>query len=499
MKVRFTAEIIDENGNVVGKRTSEESGIPSMEEFDLSTKDGFLRDFDSLEKTILKARNQIGADIADEILDSTLKKNSRSHNQERNTEVESELGRIPVCVLDNMAQSIQPKERICSIGYLKLSSKLCTKLSYRDAAGMINLFQHRDDCEAVKLRTLSDCMDRTGSRISDFLMETSEKILKMYGFDGETGCPLEGACLSPNIISTSIPEKTEADRQALDSMIDTINESREEKIPFKAAQLDMECGPSECVYVSIDDIGVKHQKESRRPDDEKAGKYVENTVVHIQHGEGDYVLTACGMKNAMKSLLAFLIFNGLLQYRLVFFTDGAVNIKSSIEEMFSFHPYTVILDWYHLKKKCQELLSMAVKGREVRNRTLEKLLRILWTGDVKSAVSYLESLPVSEIKNQKWLDEQVSYLKRKESSITCYAVRAKLGLRNSSNPVEKENDILVAQRQKHNGMSWSKHGSSALAAIEMIYQNGYEDEWFRHGQISFVMPKKETEPLDLCA
>ena len=41
MKVKFTAEIIDDNGNVVGKRTSEEEGIPSMEEFDLSTRDGF--------------------------------------------------------------------------------------------------------------------------------------------------------------------------------------------------------------------------------------------------------------------------------------------------------------------------------------------------------------------------------------------------------------------------------------------------------------------------
>ena len=54
-------------------------------------------------------------------------------------------------------------------------------------------------------------------------------------------------------------------------------------------------------------------------------------------------------------MLAFLIFNGLLRNRLVFFTDGARNIKSSIEEMFSFHPYTVILDWYHLKKKCHSL------------------------------------------------------------------------------------------------------------------------------------------------
>ncbi len=142
---------------------------------------------------------------------------------------------------------------------------------------------------------------------------------------------------------------------------------------------------------------------------------------------------------------------------------------------------------------------MAVKGKDMRNKTLEKLLRILWVGDVKNAVSYLESLPSPVIKNQKWLDEQINYLKRKESSITCYAVRAGLGLRNSSNPVEKENDMLVAQRQKHNGMSWSKHGSSALTAIEMVYQNNYEDIWFRQGQISFIMPQKGTNPLDLCA
>lgn len=45
-----------------------------MEEFDLSTRDGFLRDFDLLEKAVLKARNQIGADITDELLDGTLKK-----------------------------------------------------------------------------------------------------------------------------------------------------------------------------------------------------------------------------------------------------------------------------------------------------------------------------------------------------------------------------------------------------------------------------------------
>jgi len=401
--------------------------------------------------------------------------------------------------MDELAQSIQPKERLYSNGCRDLSCKLCTKLSYRDAAEMLNRFQHRDASQTMKLRTLSDCMERMGSQISEELEKTTGSVLKMYGLDTETGLPVEGVCLSPSITDPIIPEKTEADIQAVSSVIDAANMFRDEKIPFTAGELDIESPSSECVYVSIDDIGVKHQKDSRDPNAAKGAKYVENTVIHIQNGQEAYVLTACGMKKAMRSMLAFLIFNGLLRNRLVFFTDGARNIKNSIEEMFAFHPYTVILDWYHLKKKCQELLSMAVKGKDARNKTLEKLLRILWVGDVKGAISYLEGLPSSMIKNPKWLEEQISYLKRKENSIACYAARAGLGLRNSSNPIEKANDILVAQRQKHNGMSWSKDGSSALAAIEMVYQNGYEDTWFRHGRISFEMQKTETNTSNLCA
>ena len=362
----------------------------------------------------------------------------------------------------------------------------------------MNRFQHRDAGQAMKLRTLSGCMERTGSQISDEMEKTTERVLKMYGLDAQTGLPVEGVCLSPCITDPIVSEKTQDDIQMVDSVIDAVNMVRDEKIPFTAEELDLELSSSECVYVSIDDVGVKHQKESRNPDAAKGAEYVENTVIHIQNGQAVYVLTACGMKKAMRCMLAFLIFNGLLQNRLVFFTDGAGNIKSSIEEIFTFHPYTVIIDWYHLKKKCQELLSMAVKGKDVRNKTLEKLLRILWVGDVKSAINYLEGLPPAIIKNPKWLDEQINYLKRKEYSIACYAVRARLGLRNSSNPVEKANDILAARRQKHNGMSWSERGSSALAAIEMVYQNGYEDTWFRHRRISFVMPKNETDVLNLC-
>ncbi|MBR0283197.1 MAG: hypothetical protein IJQ81_16670, partial [Oscillibacter sp.] len=50
-------------------------------------------------------------------------------------------------------------------------------------------------------------------------------------------------------------------------------------------------------------------------------------------------------------------------------------------------------------------------------------------------------------------------------------------LRNSSNRVEKENDLVVAQRQKHNGMSWSTTGSGALAQVAALSINGEPHNW----------------------
>jgi len=234
-------------------------------------------------------------------------------------------------------------------------------------------------------------MERTGKRISERLAEATKESLKAHGFDEETGLPEEGKELSKNITGPCISEKTAAQTQMLQDVIHSINTIRDEKIPFAARELDIEVEAMDCVYVSIDDIGVKRQKGSRSPEFVKDTKYVENTVAHIQYGRETYVLTAVGMKVVMKSILAFFLANGLLEHRLIFLTDGARNIKSSIEEFFSFRPYSIILDWFHLKKKCQELLSMAIRGRSERNRVLEKLLRFLWVGDVNSALNYLNT------------------------------------------------------------------------------------------------------------
>jgi hypothetical protein len=81
----------------------------------------------------------------------------------------------------------------------------------------------------------------------------------------------------------------------------------------------------------------------------------------------------------------------------------------------------------------------------------------------------------------------IEYVAKNRPMMPVYAVRRKLGLRNSSNRGEKANDLLVAARQKHNGMSWSRSGSVALASVTALKQNREYHEWFRERQIEFKL------------
>ncbi len=406
--------------------------------------------------------------------------------------MEAESGRISIRVYGSLADSLQPKERVLSLSFLEAASCVCTKTSYWDAADILNQFPGRTDINSIKLRTLSDSIGRIGAEISEELSDVTAHILSMYGFDAESALPLEGVVLSDNITTVSVSQDAGPDKPGINEAIAAVNDSREEKIPFSAAEIKIESVPEECVYVSIDDIGVKHQKDSRKEGSIRDYKYVENTVAHIQYGGESYILTGIGMRNVFKSVLAFLLVNNLLSRELVFLTDGAQDIRSHIQSVFQFHPYMVILDWFHLKKRCQEWLSMAIRGKDRRNAILEKALRYLWAGDVAGASEYLSSLDPADIKNRKWLDNLLGYFQKKGDAITCYALRAKLGLRNSSNPVEKANDLVVAGRQKHNGMAWSPEGSGALAALQMIYLNNQPDLWFHRKELYLFSPLLEN-------
>lgn len=372
-----------------------------------------------------------------------------------------------------------------SLSYKELSTRLCSLVSYRHATDLLNRFLRRKkDGTAVCLKTLSDSMVREGEQLQKFQECYAAGVLKAYGFNPENGLPV-----SLPSKDLSHPDTACISEEKVFDAIERYNQFKTGQEKADAARIhDTFEVSGQTTYVSVDDIGVTRQKDSRGPDSVRETKYVENTVVHIAHQEGSYILTGIGMFHTLRLLTAFLLSNGLMQDKcLVFFTDGARNIRSNLEALFPYRPYTIILDWYHLEKKCREYLSSAMRGRELRNQVSEQLLKYLWVGNTEYATDYLRHLDSADVKSQSWLTKLIQYLDKNYSYIPCYAVRKELGLRNSSNPVEKANDMTVAQRQKHNGMSWSKSGSRALAGIQAVYLNGEEETWFIKKKLNFQL------------
>ena len=365
--------------------------------------------------------------------------------------------------------SHQPKERIITDSFRDLSLRLCTSMTFREATETINRFLHRCQGKEVKLKTYMDFCSRTGNALENEINNHSSDILKNAGFDPKTGKPTgeisekyksKSSCYQDISVIQSTAEKYNSSH----------TESDEKILLIKESQFEAE---SESVYVSVDDVGVKHQKEHRNPEYEKNTVYVQNTVSVIKTSQYSHILTNVGQHTTIRNTLADLIEHDLLNNKhLIFLTDGAKDIRKNINEVFGFRQYTIILDWYHLKKKCQEYLSMSVKGgKEARNIILQKLLRILWTGNIDNAENYLNNLSDKDLRTQNKIRELCAYFEKNRDYIPCYALRDMLSLKNSSNRVEKANDLVVAKRQKHNGMSWSSLGSGAIAQIQAYFIN----------------------------
>jgi len=75
VKLEFVAKITMPSGKVIERRVAADDGIPTPDDFDTSSKNGFLESFDILEKVTLGARNRIAEEIAEAYLEEVSKKN----------------------------------------------------------------------------------------------------------------------------------------------------------------------------------------------------------------------------------------------------------------------------------------------------------------------------------------------------------------------------------------------------------------------------------------
>ncbi len=255
--------------------------------------------------------------------------------------------------------------------------------------------------------------------------------------------------------------------------------------------------PELTVNLSVDDVGVKRQKAERgssAPPPSPPGQgnktrtYAHTTVVHLERQGQTYVLAGHGMTAVFRVVLAFLLSNNLKACHLQFFTDGYGVLHEAIRRSFSWcSTMVIVVDWYHVLRKCQVQLSLAFTGRERRNAVLKEVLPLLWHGLVDHAIRVLTSLDMKQVKDPNALARLVGYFERNRAHIPCYAVRKELGLRNSSQIGEKMNDLLVSERQKHHGMSWSIAGSVGLAALAALGRNKEYAQWFDEGDIPFKL------------
>jgi hypothetical protein len=154
---------------------------------------------------------------------------------------------------------------------------------------------------------------------------------------------------------------------------------------------------------------------------------------------------------------------------MVALTDGARKIRQDLTAIFG-AGVRVVLDWYHLAKRVYENLSMIAFSTSQREGLQERLLGLLWQGQISEAVAFVEQIAP---RNKKAHADLVGYLQKHATEIIDYGRRQKVGKPIGSGRMEKAVDQVVGMRQKKKGMSWSAKGSHALALLKIAELNGH--------------------------
>ncbi len=255
---------------------------------------------------------------------------------------------------------------------------------------------------------------------------------------------------------------------------------------------------SQEILLFDDGIGVKKQKENRHKkqdvvisESDESGKKqkrqtVTTDVVLLETPKGSFEYLTSPIDNQGQSLISLEeIIKCKLKYYyhncnfflpIVAITDGASSIR---KRLYALNPQgiTLILDWYHLCKKLREFLSMITRNKAEKTEHSKFLFCNLWRGNTRDVLTYLKTQ--IKARNQKKLDELITYITKHQSEIINYELRRKTGKTIGSGRMEKGVDIVIGHRQKHKGMSWSSLGSKALAILKVTECNGkWRQTWF---------------------
>ncbi|MBF0244819.1 MAG: hypothetical protein HQL31_06055 [Planctomycetes bacterium] len=353
-----------------------------------------------------------------------------------------------------------------------------SRLSARDSAKAFARICHQE--VRIAETTIRDLAEKDGLAIQADLERQATEILNQprKAMDSRPD-DLDAVTIEEAFVKAEVPDEL-------------IKEAKTNLIPFTP--------PAETVFSAPDAVFCKKQKERRTPplalepatsEPENGRKTVSACCATLSYQGQRISLVAATYDALLRLVLASLILNQLTGKYLCLLSDGERRLRDIFLPGLAPYGCSIhhVLDWHHLDQRASQLLSLALRGKKIRNQHRTKLLRLLWFVCVESAIQYIGAIPIADIKYQKPLPELVEYLRKRKDQIPVYAVRRQLGLANSSNAVEKANDRLVSARQKGFGMSWSQEGSLALASIRMVSYNKQEKLWLFAGKVSLIIPK----------
>ena len=211
-------------------------------------------------------------------------------------------------------------------------------------------------------------------------------------------------------------------------------------------------------------------------------RFWELRTARVMTTEGSRYLSGTGDGFLLLLLVMVLLCAGRRRV-VVLLADGARWIRNWFAALSVLRAESsMILDWYHLRKKCADLGSMICHGRKVKKALLGPLYRALWQGEVSAAIALLEAYR-PQARNAERLEELIQYLHDRQRYIPNYRQRRRERQYIGSGHVEKANDLIVAKRQKGAGMHWSLETSDALAALRTLMLNGGWERYWRHRQV----------------
>ena len=141
-----------------------------------------------------------------------------------------------------------------------------------------------------------------------------------------------------------------------------------------------------------------------------------------------YAFAEATAESLWLQVAALLLELGVLkgERRLLVLGDGAAWIRAWFESL-GISLKTMILCWWHLRKRCYEQMSSA-GGPKDRRRAFEKqLLGQLWEGKVNAAIELLKGA-LEWVRNPAAVEELITYLEKRRAYIPDYQQRQRAGL-----------------------------------------------------------------------